>query len=332
MPCATPFVQEDNSITRRFGGTGLGLSITRRLCDLMGGRISVTSVPGRGSEFVAELPFEADEHGSYPLPAPPQAEPGTAPDSGREMAGAQVLLVEDNAVNELLTVTLLRRWGHQVTVAADGAQAVMLFSEQRFDLVLMDVHMPGVSGLEATGHMRDIERETHRPRTPVIALTASAMPEDRHRCLDAGMDDYITKPLRTEELRHAMEHHLRRSRSSSSRSAAYRKALSNADPDTLAIIAGPFVQSIPEEFSAMRAAIADGDNKALALRAHSLKGLLLAFAAQPAAALAHRLQALAEEPAFDTGLARACLGELEQEMDLLTPHLRATRPGAAAGS
>ncbi len=328
-----PFIQEDNSITRRFGGTGLGLSITRRLCDLMGGSISLTSTPGRGSEFVAELPFDLDEDAT---PAEPPGHSTHEPHIGREAAPllerTQVLLAEDNAINELLTVTLLRRWGCKVTVANDGAQAVMLFSERRFDLVLMDVHMPGVSGLEATAHIRDIERETRLPRTPVIALTASAMPDDRRLCLEAGMDDYLSKPLRAQDLRQTIDRHLRRSRSAGARSAAYREALAGADPGTLEIIAGPFVQALPGELSAMRQAIAEIDTPALALRAHSMKGLLLAFAAQPAAALAHHLQALAEAPVFDPGQVTACLTELEQEMHLLTPHLEAAAQSQAVQS
>jgi PAS domain S-box-containing protein len=326
-----PFVQEDNSITRRFGGTGLGLSITRHLCHLMGGDISLTSVPGQGSEFVAELPFEPDA--DVPFTSPPmQPEPmaGIVPAEAAPLASAQVLLAEDNAINELLTVTLLRRWGHKVTVAGDGAQAVMLFSERRFDLVLMDVHMPGVSGLEATSHMRDIERETHRPRTPVIALTANAMPDDRRRCLDAGMDDYVSKPLHAEDLRQAIDRQLRRARSAGLRSDAYRKALAGADPGTLEIISGAFVRALPGELAAMREAVAEGDAQVLALRAHSMKGLLLAFAAQPAASLAHRLQVLAQEAVLDADLARLCLAELEQEIDLLAPHLQDVAQSQAA--
>ena len=325
-----PFIQEDNSITRRFGGTGLGLSITRHLCDLMGGGISLTSAPGQGSEFVAELPFEADADVPFISPPMQPHADGIAPGEQPAAASAQVLLAEDNAINELLTVTLLRRWGHKVTVAGDGAQAVMLFSEKRFDVVLMDVHMPGVSGLEATSHMRDIERETDRPHTPVIALTASAMPDDRRRCLDAGMDDYISKPLRPEDLRQAIDHHLRRSRSASMRSDAYRRALASADPGTMQIIAAPFLESMPGELWAMREAVAQGDAQSLALRAHSMKGLLLAFAAQPAASLAQRLQTLGQEAPFDTDLARVYLAELEQEIDLLAPHLQGVAQSQAA--
>ncbi|HJV95286.1 MAG TPA: response regulator, partial [Albitalea sp.] len=235
---------------------------------------------------------------------------------------AHVLLAEDNAVNELLAVTLLRRWGHEVTVASDGAQAALLHATGRFDLVLMDVHMPGISGLEATRLMREYERGSGRTRTPIIALTASAMEDDRRRCLDAGMDDFLSKPLRARELLHALERHLSRRQVDETRSAAYRSALEQADPQTVEIIAAPFLAELPKEMAAMSAAIASSDARTLAHRAHSMKGLLLAFAAQPAVRLAEQLQQLAETQPLDRTQARECLRDLHDEIGLLAPHLR----------
>jgi PAS domain S-box-containing protein len=322
-----PFTQEDSSITRRFGGTGLGLSITRRLCELMGGRISMTSTPGRGSEFVVELPFGIDaasgllgEIGAgddLPITEPMPLAPAVP--TGRR---AQVLLAEDNAINELLTVTLLRRWGHDVTVAGDGSQAVQRFAERPFDIVLMDVHMPGMSGLEATRRMRTLERDAGRPRTPIVALTASAMEADRRACLDAGMDDYLSKPLRARELMNAVQQHLPPP-GAGGRSEAYRQALAHADGETVEIIARPFLVELPRELTAMRRAIEQHDGATLARRAHSMKGLLLAFAAQPAASMAERLQRLAESGRFPHGEAERCLAELGAELQLLAPHLQA---------
>jgi len=316
-----PFTQEDSSITRRFGGTGLGLTITRRLCDLLGGTISMSSEPGRGSEFVVELPFDTE------MTAP--ARPAEFVDTLREVPPpasrrAQVLLAEDNAINERLAVTLLRRWGHDVTVAGDGAQAVQLHAQHRFDLVLMDVQMPGMSGLTATRLMRESEREHGRARTPIVALTASAMEGDRSRCLDAGMDDYLSKPLRARELMLVMERHLARGGGAvGDRSDAYLGALEQADAQTVEIIAAPFLDELPREVAALNQAIDTLDVCTLACRAHSMKGLLLAFAAQPAASLAEQLQRLAEAAAFEPHQARACLGELVDEIGLLAPHLRA---------
>jgi PAS domain S-box-containing protein len=312
-----PFAQEDGSITRRFGGTGLGLSITRRLCDLLRGSISMTSEPARGSEFVVELPFEADaglpqlDHSAGLVERLPAAS-----------SQARILLAEDNAVNELLAVTLLRRWGHEVTVASDGMQAVELHAKQPFDAVLMDVHMPGMSGLDATRLMRVAEQQAGRRRTPIIALTASAMDADRRACLDAGMDDYLSKPLRASKLWHTLERQLAQGQAGADRSAAYREALKQADAQTVEIIALPFLDEWPREVDAMRRAVETCDVKSLARHAHSMKGLLLAFAAEPAASHAVRLQRIAEEAAFDAARAGACLAELEAEMALLAPHLR----------
>ncbi|RQP25261.1 hybrid sensor histidine kinase/response regulator [Piscinibacter terrae] len=317
MHIFAPFAQEDGSITRRFGGTGLGLSITRRLCDLMHGSISMTSEPGRGSEFMVELPFEVDaslthlDHSAGVVERLPAAS-----------TRAHILLAEDNAVNELLAATLLRRWGHEVTVAGDGMQAVALHAQQPFDAVLMDVHMPGMSGLDATRLMRSAELADGRRRTPVIALTASAMEADRQACMAAGMDDYLSKPLRASKLWHTLERHLAQGREGADRSAAYRESLKQADAQTVEIIALPFLDEWPREVEAFHQAIASEAAHDLARHAHSMKGLLLAFAAEPAASIALRLQRIAEARPFDAQRAAQCLAELEAEMALLAPHLR----------
>jgi two-component system, sensor histidine kinase and response regulator len=325
-----PFTQEDSSITRRFGGTGLGLSITRRLCDLMGGTITMASEPGRGSEFVAELPLDIDEAWRHARNESESDAWAAMPDTvNGATRRACVLLAEDNPVNELLTVTLLRRGGHDVMVAGDGAQAVRLYGQRHFDVVLMDVHMPGMSGLEATRLMRELERDTHRPRTPIVALTASAMEADRQLCVEAGMDDYLSKPLRAHELMQAVQRQLSPARVAAGRSAAYRQALAHADAQTVEIIAAPFLLELPREIAAMQRAIDGHDRPTLARRAHTMKGLLLAFAAEPAAGIAAELQRLAEDEAFEAARARACLGELGDEIALLTPHLRAVAPPGA---
>jgi CheY-like chemotaxis protein len=256
-------------------------------------------------------------------PSEPLAPMLTRDDLVTNSRQARLLMAEDNSVNELLAVTLLRRWGHDVTVAKDGAEAVALHAQQAFDLVLMDVHMPGLSGLEATRRMREAEQQSGRPRTPIIAVTASAMEEDRRRCLAAGMDDYLSKPLRARDLLHALERHLPRQQAQEGRSQAYRNGLAQADVQTVQIIAAPFLAELPKELAAMDHAIATGDATALAHRAHSMKGLLLAFGAQPAVRLAQQLQQHAEAQPFDSDQAQDCLADLRDEMRLLEPHLRA---------
>ncbi|MFZ9406217.1 MAG: response regulator [Burkholderiaceae bacterium] len=190
-----PFLQADNSITRRFGGTGLGLTISRRLARAMQGDLTVSSALGIGSVFSLRLSLDR---------ARTQDLPGMAPIAISHQAPAvqslQLLVVEDNPVNQVLARTLLERAGHQVTLAADGRQGLSCWQQGRFDAVLMDVQMPVLDGLSATREMREIERQQGRRRTPVIAMTANAMSGDRERCLAAGMDDYLSKPFRREDL------------------------------------------------------------------------------------------------------------------------------------
>ncbi len=182
------FRQADGSTTRRFGGTGLGLAISMRLVDLMGGRIWVDSEVGQGSTFHFTLPMSVAERETLCAPPPtPRAAP--VPSVTR-----RVLLAEDNAVNQLVARRILEKHGFDVTIAVNGQKAVEAFDAGPFDLVLMDVQMPVMGGFEATGLLRQRERG-RGTRTPIVAMTAHAMTGDRERCLEAGMDDYLTKPI-----------------------------------------------------------------------------------------------------------------------------------------
>jgi signal transduction histidine kinase/ActR/RegA family two-component response regulator len=193
------FTQEDSSTSRRFGGTGLGLSISSRIASLMGGRLWMESVPGRGSVFHLELSLPLGSS----VPAPPQ--PGLVPLSeeaadARPGRGGHVLLAEDNAVNQRLATVLLERRGYSVTLAENGQQAVDALEAGAFAAVLMDMQMPVMDGLEATREIRRRELTRGSARIPIIAMTANAMQGDRETCLEAGMDDYITKPIKADLL------------------------------------------------------------------------------------------------------------------------------------
>jgi CheY-like chemotaxis protein len=202
------FNQADSSTTREYGGTGLGLTICARLVELMGGKIWVKSEPGNGSVFH----FTVRLLGNNPSLAAQGAvtfAPQTLPKASLEPIKQQppstlkILLVEDNLVNQKLAMVLIKKWGHDCTLAQNGQEAVALFPTQHWDLVLMDMQMPVMGGLEATRLIR--ESELPGRHTPILAMTANAMASDRQACLDAGMDDHLSKPLNSKALQASIE-------------------------------------------------------------------------------------------------------------------------------
>ena len=187
------FTQADGSTTRRFGGTGLGLTISRQFAHLMGGEITVTSEVGVGSCFEMILPFAKAD------PVTLEVVSSSRPTQGSVQGLClSVLLAEDNSVNQKVAKRMLERLGCRVTLADNGEEAVkfVCHSEAEFDLIFMDVQMPVLGGLEATQSIREWEsKHALRPALPVIALTANAMEGDRAQCLEAGMNDYLAKPV-----------------------------------------------------------------------------------------------------------------------------------------
>ena len=195
------FTQADGSITRKYGGTGLGLANTRRLVDLHGGDLQVESEVDKGSAFRVTLPCEAAPSTQYESPV--RAELHVEPLSSS--APARLLVVEDNLVNQKVVLAILRKKGYRIEVANDGREALNKLEAAHFDLILMDVQMPILDGLETT---RLIRREPRWDRLPVIAMTAHAMNGDKERCLQAGMNAYISKPVQPAHLIATIERQL----------------------------------------------------------------------------------------------------------------------------
>jgi signal transduction histidine kinase/ActR/RegA family two-component response regulator len=192
-----PFTQADSRISRRYGGTGLGLTITRRLAELLGGSISVASQEGEGSEFLAVIPLK--------LPDPTSEGGAIIPVEVLDANFAHehplnILIVEDDKINLRLIQTLVRRLGYEPLTAQNGRDAVEVYRSRHPDCILMDLQMPEMDGIEATSEIRATERSHQLKDAYIFALTANILPADKKRCFDAGMNEYLNKPVRINAL------------------------------------------------------------------------------------------------------------------------------------
>ena len=212
-----PFTQADQGTSRRFGGTGLGLAICKRLVTMMGGQIGVESAEGIGSIFWFTLPLEVPSQGEMtrpegiaetPVPEFNRVSPTPVKLPSRRSTDytADVLVVEDNEVNQLVTSGMLRRLGYTSEIAADGRIALEKLQSRRYGMVLVDMQMPGMDGVAATRAWRELEPPGSR--IPIVAMTANVQSSDREACLRAGMDDFLGKPVHMEELRNKLEANL----------------------------------------------------------------------------------------------------------------------------
>lgn len=199
LPCIfQKFVQADSSINRKFGGTGLGLAITRTLIEMMGGTVTVKSTEGKGSTFTVELPLRtAGKADVTPLARNMHSDESAMPHGNNRPC---ILLVEDYAANVLVASTFLEQFGYACEVAGHGHEAIEKIKHNAYAAVLMDVQMHEMNGLEATALIRAYEEEEGLPHLPIIGMTAHALSGYRETCIEAGMDDYISKPFDPAEL------------------------------------------------------------------------------------------------------------------------------------
>jgi CheY-like chemotaxis protein len=320
------FTQADVSTTRKFGGTGLGLTISARFVAMMGGSLRVASEPGQGSTFSFELPVG--------LGGRAEAAPAGGPPS-RQSRRLRVLLAEDNPINRRVAAFILEQEGHEVIAAADGRAAVERFRAGGIELILMDVQMPQLDGLEATAAIRRHEQTTGG-HVPIIGVTAHAMVGDRERCLAAGMDGYVPKPLRSEKLLDAIDE--AQGKSVPQRVAAQAVdgvvldegallALLGGNHGVVRELAGIFDADSPGRLAELQEAVAQGDAARARRAAHGLKGSTGNLCGRVAAGAADRIERLAA--AGDLDGVRAELPALEAALAELSRALHGLADRAA---
>jgi signal transduction histidine kinase/HPt (histidine-containing phosphotransfer) domain-containing protein len=311
-----PFSQADNSTTRKYGGTGLGLAISTQLVHLMNGKMWLESEEGKGSTFHFTASFPLGQSQTVRPPSTLALAPRDAP--RKSFQQLRILVAEDNAVNQAVIMRVLQKMGHSTALAHNGKEALALSASEKFDVAFMDVQMPEMDGLAATAAIREKEKETGA-HLPIIAMTAHAMKGDRERCLEAGMDGYVSKPLRfsdIEEVLANLDHaplvvtqNLPNPSTWSKANALHRLG---GDEELLQELCKIYLEESPKLLERLRQGVADCDSKEVKFVAHSMKGELGYLGAEKASQAARDLEKMGNDN--DLSKAVAVFAILEREV------------------
>ncbi len=333
------FSQADASTTRRFGGTGLGLAISKHLAEMMGGRIWADSVLGEGSTFRFTLQARrADDETCEPQRPERRVHAATALDASfARRLPLRILVADDNAINQKVAQLILEKMGYRSDLAGNGLEVLQALARQRYDVVLMDVQMPELDGLEATRRIRREQDPEERPH--IIAVTAGAMRGDREKCLAAGMDDYIPKPVQALELQAALQRlggiepaplpavedgtpPAEPERTAAEPPGLELEVISNLyqlRPAVVADLVHNFLSSAAHRVSLIRKAVGTADDQALRRAAHSLKGSSGTMGAHRMAELCAELETRGRVRALEKAIAASGIeaeaAKLEEELE-----------------
>ena len=328
------FSQVDSSTNRKYGGTGLGLAICKHLVEMMRGRIGVESQEGTGSEFWFALPLakpatqpeETTESQGVTLLSDP-AQPALSPE---EKSKVRILLAEDNMTNQMVALAMLKKAGYAADVAANGLEVLAALGTIRYDLILMDVQMPEMDGLETTRAIRDPATGLAHARVPIIAMTAHAFKGDRDRCLEAGMNDYVSKPVRPQELVAAIERQLRGWTGPTAAAPAGAAAdldepvifslqevteRLGMDRTVLDQILTTFLEELPVQIENLRCGLREQDARLVERQAHTLKGASGIIGAQALRTAAERVETAGRNQ--DLVLAESLFAAMQDESERL---------------
>lgn len=313
------FTQVDGATNRRFGGTGLGLTISRQLVELMQGTMGFDSIEGRGSTFWFTIPFMLGEQKKF---MPPIPKPGM---KSRNSFPAHVLLVEDNPTNRMVAERMLEKLDCSVEVVNDGLQAVQAVENHTYDLIFMDCQMPVMDGYQATREIRKGEQQSGRKPVPIIALTAHAMNGDREKCLEAGMDDYVSKPYGIKQLVAVLKKWYQPAPATTSSIdptaiAMIRQLQQPGQPDILAQLIDTYISNSRSLIEALRQAITAGEAEAVRRTAHSLKSSSANLGAHRLADICLRLESMGREKNLRESSMLFTAGE--QEFNLVLSELQ----------